>query len=258
MFCKKKKTVLFTSPIILLLPYKNYIIRIYTYELWCYSSIYTIFEKLIDVNLFNNMYFLISVISINPSCGTCVSSLQGILVETIFRFLFWKYWEFQMSQNFWAKNEIDLDRYYIVLSLLKSRSPRSTKTFFKIGGERSCRNLNVSIATFIVTELSLSSKSWKDDDLLLYIILNALSCIRFVLCRSVQPKVFLGKGILKIWNKSTGEHSSRIVISVRLLCNFIEITLRQGCSPVNLLHIFRTEQVSWVDALTFLLLLWNI
>ena len=126
MFCEKKKTVLFTSPIILLLPYKNYIIRIYTYELWCYSSIYTIFEKLIDVNLFNNMYFLVSVISINPSCGTCVSSLQGILVETIFRFLFWKYWELQ------------------------------------------------------------------------------------------------------------------------------------GCSPVNLLHIFRTEQVSWRDASTFLLLLWNI
>ena len=25
-----------------------------------------------------------------------------------------------------------------------------------------------------------------------------------------------------------------------LLYNFIEITLRHGCSPVNLLHIFRT------------------
>ena len=30
------------------------------------------------------------------------------------------------------------------------------------------------------------------------------------------------------------------VISIKLLCNFIEITLRHGCSPVNLLHIFRT------------------
>ena len=27
---------------------------------------------------------------------------------------------------------------------------------------------------------------------------------------------------------------------VQLLCNFIEIALRHGCSPVNLLHIFRT------------------
>ena len=28
--------------------------------------------------------------------------------------------------------------------------------------------------------------------------------------------------------------------SIKLLCNFIEITLRHGCSPVNLLHISRT------------------
>ena len=27
---------------------------------------------------------------------------------------------------------------------------------------------------------------------------------------------------------------------IKLLCNFIEITLRHGCSPVNLLHIFET------------------
>ena len=27
---------------------------------------------------------------------------------------------------------------------------------------------------------------------------------------------------------------------VALLCNFIEIALRHGCSPVNLLHIFKT------------------
>ena len=26
----------------------------------------------------------------------------------------------------------------------------------------------------------------------------------------------------------------------KLLCNFIEVALRHGCSPVNLLHIFRT------------------
>ena len=27
--------------------------------------------------------------------------------------------------------------------------------------------------------------------------------------------------------------------TTELLCTFIEITLRHGCSPVNLLHIFR-------------------
>ena len=29
------------------------------------------------------------------------------------------------------------------------------------------------------------------------------------------------------------------VISMKLLCDFIEITLRHGCSPVDLLHVFR-------------------
>ena len=33
----------------------------------------------------------------------------------------------------------------------------------------------------------------------------------------------------------------RSAISVKLLCNFIEITLPHECSPVNLLHIFRTS-----------------
>ena len=39
----------------------------------------------------------------------------------------------------------------------------------------------------------------------------------------------------------TREHPCRSVISTTLLSNFIEITLRHGCSPVNLLHIFRTS-----------------
>ena len=30
------------------------------------------------------------------------------------------------------------------------------------------------------------------------------------------------------------------MISIKLLCNLIETTLRDGCSPVNLLHFFRT------------------
>ena len=33
----------------------------------------------------------------------------------------------------------------------------------------------------------------------------------------------------------------RSVISIKLLCNFIEITFRHGCFPINLLHIFRTS-----------------
>ena len=54
------------------------------------------------------------------------------------------------------------------------------------------------------------------------------------------PEVFLGNGVLKMCSKSTGKDPCRSVISVKLLCIFIEITLRHGCSPVNLLHFFRT------------------
>ena len=52
--------------------------------------------------------------------------------------------------------------------------------------------------------------------------------------------MFLEKGVLKICSKLTGEHPCQSVVSLKLLCNFIEITLWHGCSPVNLLHFFRT------------------
>ena len=47
--------------------------------------------------------------------------------------------------------------------------------------------------------------------------------------------MFLGKGVLNTYSKFTGEHPCQSVISINL-----KITLRYGCSPVNLLHIFRT------------------
>ena len=58
--------------------------------------------------------------------------------------------------------------------------------------------------------------------------------------RRCAPEVLLGKGLLKICSKFTGEHPCRSMTSIKLLCNFIEIVLRHGFSPVNLLHIFRT------------------
>ena len=55
--------------------------------------------------------------------------------------------------------------------------------------------------------------------------------------RSSPPEVFLGNGVVKMWSKFKGEHVGRSVISIKLLCNFIEITLCHGCSPANFLHI---------------------
>ena len=47
--------------------------------------------------------------------------------------------------------------------------------------------------------------------------------------------------------------------SEKLLCNFFEITLRQECSPVNLLHIFRTpfprNTSGWLLLLFYLFML---
>ena len=67
----------------------------------------------------------------------------------------------------------------------------------------------------------------------------------FFLClqkifRSWHPELFLGKGVLEICSKLTVEHPCRSVISMKLLFSFIEVALRHGCSPVNLLDIFRT------------------
>ena len=58
--------------------------------------------------------------------------------------------------------------------------------------------------------------------------------------RKQSPEVFLGKDDLKTCSKFTGEHPCRSAISIKLQSNFIEITLRYGCSFVSLLHIFRT------------------
>ena len=73
---------------------------------------------------------------------------------------------------------------------------------------------------------------------------------------SSHPEVFLGKDVRKICSKFTGEHLCRSVISIKLQSKFIEITIRHGCSPVNLLHIFRTpfpENTSEGMLLVFLL-----
>ena len=58
--------------------------------------------------------------------------------------------------------------------------------------------------------------------------------------RSSHPEVLLGKDVLKICSKFIGEHPCQSAISIILRSTFIEIALRLGCSPVNLLHIFRT------------------
>ena len=66
-----------------------------------------------------------------------------------------------------------------------------------------------------------------------------LSCNLTWIYRSSHPEVFQRRGLLKICSKYNGEHPCRSVILIKMQSNFIEITLRHECSPINLLHIFR-------------------
>ena len=67
-----------------------------------------------------------------------------------------------------------------------------------------------------------------------------LLIMNFPLFRSSPPDVFIGKSVLKIFRKFTGEQLCQNALSIKLFCNFIEIALGHRYFPVYLLHIFRT------------------
>ena len=59
--------------------------------------------------------------------------------------------------------------------------------------------------------------------------------------RQKQPlRGVLRKRCSETCSKYAGEHPCQSVISIKLQSDFIEIAPRHRCSPVNLLHIFRT------------------
>ena len=93
-------------------------------------------------------------------------------------------------------------------------------------------NIAVTVAIFEIIEILIFvvNKS----------VCNANNTFWIHKARGSPLEVFLGKGVQKICSKFTGENPCRSVISKKLLSNFIEITPRHECSPVNLLNIFRT------------------
>ena len=77
--------------------------------------------------------------------------------------------------------------------------------------------------------------------------------------RRTYPEVFPRKGVLKICSNFTGEHQCRSVALIKLLCNFIEITLRHWCSPaiccISSEHLFLRTPLNgcyWIHVLLFL------
>ena len=66
--------------------------------------------------------------------------------------------------------------------------------------------------------------------------------------RSIPPEVFIGKGVLKICSKFTGEHPCRSC--------FATLLKSHGCTPVYFLHIFSSRKnTSGGLLLKFLLIL---
>ena len=89
--------------------------------------------------------------------------------------------------------------------------------------------LEVSPIIFTIKNLVKSSKLF---------LLSPCCCMEETKNKSSHPEVFLGKVVLKLCSKFTGEHPCQSAISVKLLCNFIEITLQHGRSPVNIESLF--------------------
>ena len=99
-----------------------------------------------------------------------------------------------------------------------------------------CKLLCISLwSQWSITSVSSYTSSFVHLSSFFYLDLS----LSLLSLRSTHPEVYLGKGVLKICSEFTGEDLCRSVIAIKLLCNFIEITLRQLVSPFNLLHIFR-------------------
>ena len=139
---------------------------------------------------------------------------------------FWEFYCYLQRSSLWQMFfKIGVLKYFVIftrkhlcwsLFLIKLQAWRPTQVF-------SCEYCEICKNSFLTEHL-------------LWLLLFTVS-IRF---RSSHPEVFLRKGVPKIYNKFTREHPCRSLISIKLLCNFIEIALQHGCSPVNLLHIFRS------------------
>ena len=111
--------------------------------------------------------------------------------------------------------------------------------------------LNFSLLNLVKFYCFLNNSSCAKLSLLLYFILLTTIYVtqqKKTLLKSSRPEVFLRKGFLKICSKFTREHPCRRTISIKLLCNFIEIALRHGCSPVNLLQNTFSNEHLWVAA----------
>ena len=92
--------------------------------------------------------------------------------------------------------------------------------------------------------LPLLRKLKKQFHRLLLHIFNMKWAIGFRIVKGIMqkqpPRGVLWKSYSENMQQIYRRTTIRNVISIKLFCNFIGITLLHGCCPVNLLHIFRT------------------
>ena len=71
----------------------------------------------------------------------------------------------------------------------------------------------------MVVKTRLTSSSTLSRGIAVFLV-NRSSLLKWslIMFRSSHPEVFLGKGVLKICSKFTGEHPCRSAISIKLLC----------------------------------------
>ena len=86
---------------------------------------------------------------------------------------------------------------------------------------------------FLVQSMALMKVPYLLHNLLMHLFM-------YITFRSSRLEMFLVKCVINICSKFRGEHTCCSLISIKLLRKFFEITLRHVCSPLNLLHIFRT------------------
>ena len=87
-------------------------------------------------------------------------------------------------------------------------------------------------------ERSFGKTKYIKNDFLKRMVIKEIEIFIRIKFRSSRSEVFLGKGVLKICSKFTGEHSSRSVILITLQNNFVEITIWHGCSPLKFAAYF--------------------
>ena len=108
---------------------------------------------------------------------------------------------------------------------------------------------SVKIRSFFWTVFSRIRTRKKPFSDTFHAVSSLMICMEEIVLKRKKNKYFFSQsmGVLtkrcsENCSKFTGEHPGQSVISIKLQSKFIEITLWHGCSPINLLHIFKKLQ----------------